>query len=364
MAGIFDRNLRGNATGVNRRHFLGGMGLAVGAAGAAGLIGGLKPVLAADRLPAFESNGKKVRVGLGLNYGPFNQPWRRGCWRIVQTVLDAGGEVVTVRGEPSKQSEQDSARQLLDRGIDVLVLGIYSQESETAYIVDDAQRRGIKTVGFMVPVKDSPSVAEDTWGTATLTGYYLQNVLQRQGSIVQTAEDRGFYTPFDMEVDQLNLMTSFEPRMKMLPFMSGSVSTSDQISKGRENVLSLLQANPDPASLSAIASWWWPLTIGASQALTQMGRKVHLTNHFFSEQLLSEMQSPDSQIEFSTDTPYHTAGDWVGKLAIALGQGVAVPPNTYHLPVTSITKAEAGAALKELKEMDEKAIALLRNYGG
>jgi hypothetical protein len=26
--------------------------------------------------------GKKVRVGLGLNYGPFNQPWRRGCWQL------------------------------------------------------------------------------------------------------------------------------------------------------------------------------------------------------------------------------------------------------------------------------------------
>lgn len=349
--------------GVSRRQMLAGLGAGVAAVGALGTAS--RPTLAATvESPKFVSNGKKVKVGLGLNYGPFNQPWRRGCWRIVQTVLDNGGEVVTIRGEPSKPSEQASARQLLDRGIDVLVLGIYSQDSETAYIADDAHRRGIKTVGFMVPVKDSPSVQEDTWATGTAMGYWVHNRLGRQGTIVQTAEDRGFYTPFDMECDQLSLMTKFEPRMKMLPFMTGATSTSDEISKGRENALSLLQANPDPDALQAVVSWWWPLTIGASQALTQMGRKALVTNHYFSDQLLSEMASPDSPIMFSTDVPYHTAGDRVAEIALALGQGQDVPNYAYHVPVTAIEKSEAAAALVDLKAMDQKAIALLKNYGG
>lgn len=351
------------AIGFNRRQILAGLGAGIAAAGALAATAKSAYALTSE-LPKFVSNGKKVKVGLGLCYGPFNQPWRRGCWRIAQTVLDNGGEMVTVRGEPSKQSEQDSARQLMDRGIDVLVLGIYSQESETAYIVDEAHRRGIKTVGFMVPVKDSPSVQEDTWATGTAMGYWIHNKLARQGTVVQTAEDRGFYTPFDMECDQLELMTKFEPRMKMLPFMTGATSTSDEISKGRENALSLLQSNPDPESIQAIVSWWWPLTVGASQALTQMNRKAIVANHYFSDQLLSEMASPDSPIQFSTDVPYHTAGDKIGEIALALGQGQDIPNYTYHVPVTAIEKSEAANALTELKAMDEKAIALLKNYGG
>jgi ABC-type sugar transport system substrate-binding protein len=348
--------------GVSRRQLMAGLG-AGAVATAMSAVGGSAQAATAE-LQKFVSNGKKVKVGLGLNYGPFNQPWRRGCWRICQTVLDNGGEMVTARGEPSKQSEQASARQLLDRGIDVLILGIYSQESETAYIVDDAQKRGIKTVGFMVPVKDSPSVQEDTWATGAAMGYWVHNKLARTGTIVQTAEDRGFYTPFDMEVDQLTLMTKFEPRMKMLPFMTGSVSTSDEISKGRENALSVLQANPSPDAIQAIVSWWWPLTIGASQALTQMNRKAVVTNHYFSDQLLGEMANPASPIEFSTDVPYHTAGDRIAEIALALGQGQTVPNYVYHVPVTAIEKSEASAALAELKQMDQKAIALLKNYGG
>lgn len=346
----------------DRRRLL--TGLALGAAAAAMVTGIARKAVAADAFPSFKSNGKKVRVGLGLNYGPFNQPWRRGCWRIAQTVKDMGGELITIRGEPSKASEQSAARQLLDRGIDVLVLGIYSGESETAYIVDDAKRRGIKTVGFMVNAKDSPAVLEDTWGTGAVMGTWIQNRLQRQGTIVQTAEDRGFYAPFDEEVDMLSLMTKFQPRMKMLPFMTGSVSTTDEISKGRENCLSLLQANPDPQSLQLITSWWWPLTVGASQALLQMKRDAIVTNHYFSNQLLSEMASPNSPIAFSTDVPYHIAGDRVGQLAMALGQGQDVPNNSYLTPVASITKAEAGQALAELKTMDDQAIALLKQYGG
>jgi ABC-type sugar transport system substrate-binding protein len=346
----------------DRRRLL--AGLALGAGAAAILAGSARKAVAADDFPTIKSNGKKVKVGLGLNYGPFNQPWRRGCWQIAKTVQEMGGQLVTIRGEPSKQSEQDAARQLLDRGIDVLVLGIYSTESETAYIVDDAHRRGIKTVGFMVNAKDSPAVLEDTWGTGAIMGNWIQNKLQRQGTIVQTAEDRGFYTPFDQEVDMLTLMTKYEPRMKMLPFMTGSVSTTDEISKGRENCLSLLQAHPDPNSLQLITSWWWPLTIGAAQALQQMNRKAIVTNHYFSNQLLSEMASPDSPIQFSTDVPYHIAGGRVGQLAIALGQGQDVPNDSYMTPISFISKDQAAQALTELKSMDDQAIALLKQYGG
>jgi len=128
--------------------------------------------------------------------------------------------------------------------------------------------------------------------------------------------------------------------------------------------LSLLQSNPDPESLQAIVSWWWPLTVGASQALTQMGRKALVVNHYFPDQLLSEMASPDSPIAFSTDVPYHTAGDKIGEIALALGQGQEVPNHTYRVPVTAIEKSEAAGALQDLKAMDQKAIELLKTYGG
>ncbi len=328
----------------------------------AGLV---QTVNAADApLPAAVS-GKKVRVGLGLNYGPFNQPWRRGCWQLVKTVLEMGGEPVCIRGEPSKTSEQTVERALLDRKIDVLVMGIYSVESETAYIVDEAKKRGIPTVGFAVSVKDSPYVTEDTWGTATIMGYHVHNVLEHSGTIVQTAENRGFYSPFDQEVDMLDLMTKYQSRMKMLPFMPGSVSTQDEISKGRDNVLALLQAHPQPGSVNAIVSWWWPFTIGAGQALQQAGRKeIHLFNHYFSDQLLTAMAAKKYPIEFSTDVPWHLMGKKTGELAMALARGQKLAPDHYVVPVTVITQDQAAAALATLQQMDKEAIALLGKYGG
>jgi len=342
------------AAGVSRRSFL----TAASGLAAAGLF---TPYLAK---PAF-AQGKKVRIGLGLNYGPFNQPWRRGCYTLIKKAVELGGEVVTVRGTPSKQSEQDSARALLDRDINVLVLGIYSLESETAYLVDEARKRGIKTVGFAVPVKESPFVTEDTYGTGMTLAYHVLNVTGRQGTFVQTAESKGFYTPFDQEADQFALMASYEPRMKLLPFMSGSVSTQDQISKGRENVLSLLQANPEPGSLTGIISWWWPLTIGASQALQQMNRTdVRVFNHYFSNQLLEEMIRPESPVEYSTDVPWHLMGEQVAETAIKLGNGEEVPPYHSRVPVTVITKDQAAQALAEVQKMDEEAIAYLKPYGG
>ena len=310
-------------------------------------------------------DGKKYKIGIPLNYGPFNQPWRRGCGDLVQAVLDAGCEPVTVRGEPTKASEQEAERTLLDRGIDVLVMGIYSLESETAAIADEAKKRGIPTVGFAVSVKDSPSVVEDTWATGATLGYYVHNALGRKGSIVQTAEDKGFYSPFDMEADMLDLMTKWEPRMKMLPFMPGSVSTNDQISKGRDNVLALLQANPAPGAVSGIVSWWWPLILGAGQALKQQNRTdVRLFNHYFSDQLLTDMAAKTFPIEFSTDVPWHTIGKKTGELAVSIARGEKVENKQYRVPVTAIVQEEAAKALVEVQAMDKKAIALLGKYGG
>ncbi|CAN5423588.1 hypothetical protein BH10PSE7_BH10PSE7_18290 [soil metagenome] len=352
-----DNKSESTATGVTRRGLLTATGATLATVGLLGA------TLAAPSI--VKAAGKKVRVGLGLNYGPFNQPWRRGCYTLLNKVVEMGGEAVTVRGTPSKQSEQDSARTLLDRDIDVLVLGIYSLESETAYLVDEATKRGIKTVGFAVPVKNSPFVTEDTYATGATLSYYILNVTGRQGTFVQTAESKGFYTPFDQEADQFNLMASYEPRMKVLPFMSGSVSTQDQISKGRENVLSLLQANPEPGSLTGIVSWWWPLSIGAVQAMQQMGRTdVRIFNHYFSNQLLEEMVKPNSPIEFSTDVPWHLMGVQVAEIAMKLGQGETVPPYQSRVPVTQITRDQASQALDEVKQMDEKAIAFLKQYGG
>jgi len=339
-------------------------GAAALGAGAAALGSGLVSPATAQEIEV-PKTGKKVRVGLGLNYGPFNQPWRRGCWQLLKAVVDNGGEPVTVRGTPSKQSEQDSERQLLDRNIDVLVIGIYSQESETAFIVDEAKKRGIKTIGFAVPVKDSPFVTEDTYATGMTLAYFAQNLCQRQGTFVQTAESKGFYTPFDQEADQFELMAKYEPRMKMLPFMSGSVSTQDQISKGRENVLSLLQAHPEPGSLTGIVSWWWPLTIGAGQALQQMNRTdVKIFNHYFSDQLLQEMVAGTYPIVFSTDVPWHLMGKKVGEMAMAMGRGVDIKPYMFRVPVTAIVPEQAKDALAEVQEMDKQAIAFLKQYGG
>jgi len=340
---------------MSRRAVLGGIGAGVAVAAGTGLF---TPSIV-------RAQGTKVRVGLGLNYGPFNQPWRRGCWKIAQTVVEGGGELVTVRGEPSKNSEQASALALLDRDINVLVLGIYSLESETAYIVEEAHKRGIKTVGFVVTAKDSPAVSENTWATAMTIGYHMQNMLGRQGTIAQTAEARGFYTPFDMEADMLSLMTSYEPRMKMLPFISGSVSTDDQISKGRDNMLALLQANPEPGSIAAFMSWWWPLTIGAAQAMQQMGREdIKLYNHYTSDQLLSGMASGDVPVVFSTDVPYHIIGERVGKLALELGRGAEVPNYTDYAPVVTILPDQAAKFRDEVRAMDESAIAYLKPFGG
>ena len=290
---------------------------------------------------------------------------RRGCWRILSKLKEMGAEVETVRGEPTKSSEQNAERQLLDRGIDVLIMGVQSSESATAYIADEAHRRGIKTVGFQAQVKNSPCVLEDTWGTAVIMGYYVHDVLNRQGTIVQMSENKGLAADYDQQCDLLDLMTKWEPRMKMLPFMPGGTGTEDEIAKGRDETLALFQANPDPASVNAIISWYWANTLGAVQAIRRTNRQgVRLTNHYFSNQLLTEMSRPDSPIEFSTDAPWHLIGDKVAELAVALARGDDVPNRSYHVPVTAITRADAPKMLEEVKSMDDQATELLKAYGG
>jgi ABC-type sugar transport system substrate-binding protein len=151
----------------------------------------------------------------------------------------------------------------------------------------------------------------------------------------------------------------------MLPFLPGSVSTQDQISKGRENALSLFEANPEPGSINAFISWWWPLTLGAGQAVAQQNRDdVLLFNHYFSDQLLQAMVDKQVKIEFSTDVPWHLIGQKTGELAMALGRDEKVEPYIYHVPVTAIVGDEAPKALAEVQDMDKQAIALLGQYGG
>jgi hypothetical protein len=58
------------------------------------------------------------------------------------------------------------------------------------------------------------------------------------------------------------------------------------------------------------------------------------------------------------------AGDHVGQLALALGQGQNVPNNSYYTPVACISQSQAASAHADLRAMDQKAIALLGQYGG
>src|ERR1700735_3378320 len=85
-----------------RRSVLGGLSAAGAGLGSMALISAAR---AADA--PTPSDGKKVKVGIPLTYGPFNQPWRRGCWQIVKPVMELGCEPVCLRGEPTKQSEQN-----------------------------------------------------------------------------------------------------------------------------------------------------------------------------------------------------------------------------------------------------------------
>lgn len=317
-------------------------------------------------IPQVTPGGKKVRIGLPLGYGPYNQPWRRGCWRAIKKILELGAEPVTMRGQPSKKSEQEMERALLDRNIDALIMGIYSTEEETAFIARDAHRRHIKTVGFAVNVVDSPAVIEDSFGTSLKLGYYVQDALQRQGTVVQTAENPGFYLPFDMEVALMDLIVKYSPKMKMLPFLPGGVSTEDETAISRKNVTALLQAHPKKGSINAFVSWWWPDTLGAAQAIKRMNRtEIKVFNHYFSNQFLSDWASGQYEIAASTDTPWTDMGDAVAQIAVAMARGENVPPRTYHVPVRFITtREEAGQWLAQLKDWDKQAIDLLKQYGG
>ncbi len=336
----------------------------------AGFIKGAAAAGAAVSSPATavmvaQNQSKKVRIGIPLTYGPLNQPWRRGCGMLIKRVLELGGEPVTFRGEPTKQSERNAEEQLLTRNIDALVMGIYQTESESRATAIKAQSRGVKTVGFATYVYNSPNVVEDQFRTALALGNFVIDRLQRQGTVVQTAENPGFYQPFDIEVSTLDLMVRWQSRMKMLPFMPGGVSTQNERQIARENVSRLLAANPAKGSVNAIVSWWWPDTLGASDALRQAGRtEVLLANHYFSNELLTSMSRPDGLIAASTDTPWHIIGSTTADLAVRLARGERQPPATHFVPVTFIEKKDAAKSLADVQRMDAEAIALLRKYGG
>nr|WP_272209783.1 substrate-binding domain-containing protein [Marinicella sp. W31]MDC2875612.1 hypothetical protein [Marinicella sp. W31] len=195
---------------------------------------------------------------------------------------------------------------------------------------------------------------DDVWGTATTLGYFVQNYTKRQGTFAQTAEQRGYFTPFDMEVDMFELMCSYEPRMKVLPFIDGGQGTSDEISVGRKNMLSLLQANPEPGSLAGFISWWWPFTLGAAQALKQMNRSdVPLFNHYLSIQFLEAWVAKQVPVAFSCDSPFPEIGRKTGELAVKLARGEDVPNLVYRVPVITVLPEQAQEALTLLKSQDE-----------
>jgi ABC-type sugar transport system substrate-binding protein len=201
-------------------------------------------VVAKPQLFDVMMKSKKVRIGIPLTYGPLNQPWRRGAGMLVKKVLEMGAEPVTFRGEPTKDSERNAEEQLLTRGIDALVMGIYQTQLESKATAQRAQSRGIPTVGFATYVYNSPAVVEDQFGTALKLGNWVLDKLQRRGTVVQTAENPGFYQPFDIEVSMLNLMVKWQPQMTMLPFLPGGVSTQNERQLSRQNVTSLLSAHP------------------------------------------------------------------------------------------------------------------------
>lgn len=354
-----------------RRQFMKLAALTGAGAGLLGMSGLSTTALAegsasASWIPKVKPGGKKVRIGIPLGYGPYNQPWRRGCWQLVKRVVELGAEPVTMRGKPSKKSEREMELALLDRNIDALAMGIYLTEEESTYIANKAHERGIKTVGFAVHVKDSPAVVENSFGTALKLGYYVEDVLQRKGNVVQTAENPGFYKPFDMEVSLMTLMCKYEPNMKMLQFLPGGVSTEDETAISRKNVTSLLQAHPKKGSINALVSWWWPDTIGAAQAIQRMKRtEIKVFNHYFSDQFLSDWADHKIDITGSTDTPWVDIGRSAAEIAVALARGEKVPNRTYHVPIRFITTAsEAKEWRNKLRKWDKEAVALLKKYGG
>ena len=322
-------------------------------------------VVAKPQLFDFIMKSKKVRIGIPLTYGPLNQPWRRGAGMLVKKVLEMGAEPVTFRGEPTKASERNAEEQLLTRGIDALVMGIYQTQLESKATAQRAQSRGIPTVGFATYVYNSPAVVEDQFGTALKLGNWVLDKLQRRGTVVQTAENPGFYQPFDIEVSMLNLMVKWQPQMTMLPFLPGGVSTQNERQLSRQNVTSLLSAHPQKGSVNAIVSWWWPDSLGAADALRQTGRtEIIIANHYFSNELLTYMSQPNSLILASTDTPWHILGTKTAELAVRMARGERIPPTTSFVPVTFIEKKDAARTLADVKRMDSEVIALLRHYGG
>ena len=95
------------------------------------------------------SYGQQVQTAMGAlsNSLPYIDVLDETMERYSRQRAPGGDRVIDVVGPVTARHVSFA----YDRGIDVLVLGIYSQESETAYIVEEAHRRGIKTVGFMVP---------------------------------------------------------------------------------------------------------------------------------------------------------------------------------------------------------------------
>ena len=81
------------------------------ALGAGALGGGLIGTASADEIHVAQATGKKVRVGVPLTYGPFNQPWRVASGKSSRTsLISAASRSACAASRPKRANRVPSAR--------------------------------------------------------------------------------------------------------------------------------------------------------------------------------------------------------------------------------------------------------------
>ena len=325
------------------------------------IVGGVmtSPVAAAE----------KVRIGVPLTYGPMNQPWQRWVSMVLTRLEELGAQPVTLRGVPTGDSERAIARRLMQMNVKAVGLGLYTSRSESIGIVKEAHEKGIKVVGMSgTHAVDSPSVLDDPW-TISLT--LCQKMLEytgAEGGVLHTAESRGFYPPFDMMGDLLKTFMTFQPRMKLYPFIDGGVSTQEEISLTRNNFAAVFKAHPEKGAFKAIIGWWWPNTMGAIQAMREQGRDkegIGVFNTYISKTLLTEMARPDTPLVGCADLDCVKLGSMIGDFLYGVATDPKFPQTAIAwAPVEWVPKEKAKEKLEWLTKDDERTQKKLRQYGG
>ena len=318
--------------------------------------------------PNVTAAAKKIRIGVPLTYGPQNQPWQRGAAMLLQTLEKRGVEIVPMRGTPGGDSERAVMRRLMQMKVDALPIGIYSNRSESIPLVKEAQGLGIKTAGWITYAVDSPCVMEDAWAVANKLCQMMVANTGGEGGVVYTAESPGFYPPFDMMGKFLETFLKFQPRMENLGYVDGGVSTEDEVAKSRRNFTAFFRAHPKKGSVKVVMSFWWPDTIGAIQAMRDLGRDkegILVFNQYVSKTLYEEMARADSPIVGTTDTDWRWIGEKLGNLLVDLAEGKKISANeNYWCPVPWYPKSQAPELLKALIKTDEWTHEKLIKYGG